>query len=77
MKQTVYFDATIPNYYFDERRSLKTFVDITKKWSRRTNFRIWISEETLDELAAGNYPHKIKAWILRRNSPYYHPMKIS
>jgi len=32
MQKTVYFDATIPNYYFDERKSLKTFVDITRKW---------------------------------------------
>lgn len=63
MTQTVYFDATIPNYYFDERESLKTFVEITKKWweEEKDNFDIWISEETLNELAAGNYPHKNKA----------------
>lgn len=63
MKQTVYFDATIPNYYFDERESLKTFVDITKKWwqEERDDFDIWISEEMLNELATGNYPHKNEA----------------
>jgi len=63
MTQTVYFDATIPNYHFDERESLKTFVEITKKWwqEEKDNFDIWTSEETLNELAAGNYPHKNKA----------------
>ena len=63
MIQIVYFDATIPNYYFDKRESLKTFVEITKKWwkEEKDNFDIWISEETLNELAAGNYPHKNKA----------------
>lgn len=63
MQRTVYFDATIPNYYFDERESLHTFVDITKMWweEERENFDIWISEETLNELAAGNYPHQTKA----------------
>ena len=63
MKHTVYFDATIPNYYFDERESLKTFVDITIKWwqEERDNYDIWISEEILNELASGNYPHKNEA----------------
>jgi len=63
MKRTVYFDTTIPNYYYDERESLKTFAEITRKWwiEERYNFNIWISEETINELTAGNYPHKIKA----------------
>ena len=63
MTQTVYFDATIANYYFDERESLKTFVEITKRWweEEKDNYDIWISEETLNELAAGKYPHKNKA----------------
>jgi len=63
MKQTVYFDATIPNYFLDERESLRTFVEITQRWwkEERQNFDIWISEETLNELASGNYPHKSRA----------------
>ncbi len=60
MKRTVYLDTTIPNYYFDKRESLKTFSEITRKWwkEERHNFDIYISEETLDELNAGEYPHK-------------------
>jgi hypothetical protein len=29
MKKSVYLDATIPSHYFDERASIKTFIDIT------------------------------------------------
>jgi len=63
MKRTIYFDTTIPNYYFDERESLKPFSDITRKWwdEERDGFDIWISEETLNELYAGNYPNKKQA----------------
>lgn len=63
MQRTVYLDATIPNYFFDTRKSLKTFVEITQKWwkEEKESFDIWISEETLNELAAGNYPHKNNA----------------
>jgi hypothetical protein len=63
MKKTVYLDTTIPNYYFDERESLKAFVEITRMWwqKERDNFSIWISEETLNELNEGVYPHKKEA----------------
>lgn len=62
MRSSVYLDSTIPSYYFDERKSLKPFVEITKKWweEERSNFDILTSEETLDELNEGNYPNKIK-----------------
>jgi predicted nucleic acid-binding protein len=62
MKRSVYIDSTIPSYYFDERESLKTFVEITKKWweEERNKFDIFTSEETLNELNEGNYPNKIK-----------------
>ncbi len=62
MRSSVYLDSTIPSYYFDERESLKPFVEITKKWweEERNNFDIFTSEETLDELNEGNYPNKIK-----------------
>ena len=60
MKPTVYIDATIPSYLFDERDSLKLHIDATQKWwnEERFNFDIWMSQETLAELASGNYPRK-------------------
>lgn len=62
MKSSVYLDSTIPSYYFDEREALKPFSEITRKWwkEERSNFVIFTSEETLDELNEGNYPNKIK-----------------
>lgn len=32
MIRTVYLDSTIPSYLYDQRKEIKTFVDITKKW---------------------------------------------
>lgn len=63
MKKSVYLDATIPNYMFDARESLKTFVELTQRWwnEERQNFTIWASEETLHEVGSGNYPHKVQA----------------
>jgi len=60
MKKTVYIETTIPSYYFNERKSIRTFVEITKQWwqNERLNYDIWIFEEVLDELNAGNYPNK-------------------
>ena len=31
MKKTVCLDTTIPSYLFDERESIRTYVDITKR----------------------------------------------
>jgi len=63
MKRTVYLDTTIPNFYFDERESIKKFAEITRTWwqEERHNFDIWISEETLNELGEGIYPHQKEA----------------
>ena len=60
MKKTVYLDTTIPSYLFDERDSMRTYIDITRKWWRdeRQHFELWISEETIAELSTGNYPNK-------------------
>lgn len=62
MKKKVYFDSTIPSYYFDSRESLQYPVKVTKLWweNERNNYDIWISEETIAELSAGNYPNKEK-----------------
>lgn len=60
MKQTVYLDATIPSYMFDERESIKTYVEITRRWQEEesVHFDIWTSEETIAELSVGDYPNK-------------------
>ena len=60
MKRTVYMDSTIPSYLFDERESIKTYIEVTKKWwnEERGNFDLWISEETFAELSKGDYPNK-------------------
>jgi predicted nucleic acid-binding protein len=60
MKKTVYLDATIPSYLFDGRESLKTYIQVTKKWweEESARFDIWISEETVAELAVGDYPRQ-------------------
>ena len=63
MKKTVYLDATIPNFMYDQREEAKVFVDITNTWwnEERHNFDIWASEETLHEVGSGDYPHKEQA----------------
>ena len=60
MKKSVYLDSTIPSYRFDERDSVKTFVEITQKWwdEERDNFDLFISSETINELQEGDYPNK-------------------
>nr|VFJ69339.1 MAG: PIN domain-containing protein [Candidatus Kentron sp. DK] len=60
MKKTVYLDTTIPSHLFDERESIRAWVDITKRWwaEERQRFDVWMSEETFSELDAGDYPKK-------------------
>ena len=60
MKNSVYFDTTIPSYLFDERESIRIHIEATKKWwaEERSHFDVWISEETFNEIAEGNYPRK-------------------
>ena len=60
MKEKVYLDSTIPSYYFDERESLKTFSEITRKWwmEMAESYDIYISDAVLQELNRGNYPRK-------------------
>ena len=36
MKRTVYLDTTILSYLFDERESLETYIEVTKKWCSGT-----------------------------------------
>ena len=48
MKKSVYLDSTIPNYYWDERASIKLFIEITRKWwdTESENYTVYISDYT-------------------------------
>ena len=60
MKKSVYFDTTIPSYYFDKRESLQYPCEITKKWwnEESHNYDLYLSLETIAELNRGDYPKK-------------------
>ncbi|MCB2264157.1 MAG: type II toxin-antitoxin system VapC family toxin [Candidatus Thiosymbion ectosymbiont of Robbea hypermnestra] len=60
MQEKVYLDSTIPSYYFDQRESLRTFYEITRRWwlEMSNAYEIFISDAVLQELNAGNYPRK-------------------
>ena len=62
MKRSVYLDSTTPSYLFDERESIKLHCDLTKEWWKEEskNFDIFVSLETIAELANGNYSNKNK-----------------
>ena len=60
MKKTVYLDSTIPSYLFDKRESIKTYIELTKKWweEERENYRIVVSGETVAETSRGDHPYR-------------------
>ena len=60
MKKIVYLDSTIPNYLYDQRDSIRNFIDITNQWwqEERENYHLVSSEAMLVELSRGEYPHK-------------------
>jgi predicted nucleic acid-binding protein len=60
MRRTVYLDSTIPSYLFDERESIREFIEITKIWweQERRNFRVVVSDATIIEVSEGNHPYK-------------------
>lgn len=62
MKKTVYLDSTIPSYLFDKRESIKTYIELTKKWweEERANYRIVVSGETVAETSRGDNPYRIE-----------------
>nr|VFK19068.1 MAG: Predicted nucleic acid-binding protein, contains PIN domain [Candidatus Kentron sp. LPFa]VFK35044.1 MAG: Predicted nucleic acid-binding protein, contains PIN domain [Candidatus Kentron sp. LPFa] len=60
MKEKVYLDATIPSYYFDKRKSLETFAEITRRWwsEMAGEYELFVSDAVLNELRSGDYPNK-------------------
>jgi predicted nucleic acid-binding protein len=60
MRKTVYLDSTIPSYLFDQRDSIREFIELTKKWwiEERERFRVVISDATIIEVSKGNHPYK-------------------
>jgi len=60
MKTTVYLDSTIFSYLFDERASIQTYIEVTKRWwaRERHHYTLRISEEVIAELSEGDYPRK-------------------
>ena len=67
VQKTVYLDATIPSYLFDERESIREYIAVTKKWwdEESKHFDIYVSEETIAELSEGDYPrqHEILGFV--------------
>jgi hypothetical protein len=60
MKRTVYLDTTIPSYLFDRRESIKSYIDVTKKWwkEERPNYHLVVSSETVAETSRGKHPYR-------------------
>jgi predicted nucleic acid-binding protein len=77
MNNSVYLDTTIPSYLFDERESIKLHIEATQKWwaQESSNFDIWISEETFNEIAEGNYPRKDEILRFISSIPILSPEK--
>jgi predicted nucleic acid-binding protein len=69
MRKTIYLDSTIPSYLFDQRDSIREFIELTKKWwiEERERFRVVISDATIIEVSKGNHPYKEQ--ILRECIP--------
>jgi predicted nucleic acid-binding protein len=66
MKRSIYLDATIPSHYFDERESIKNFIEITRKWweFERDYYDLFISEATIAEIQTGVYPKQDQVFKL-------------
>ncbi|WPL18904.1 hypothetical protein Thiowin_03997 [Thiorhodovibrio winogradskyi] len=75
MKPAVYLDTTVPSYLFDERESIALHIDITQRWwnEERFGYDIWASEETVNEILAGDYPNKEKVLQFMAGVPILEP----
>jgi hypothetical protein len=60
MKRTVYLDSTIPGYLYDQRKEIKTFVDITKKTGDAVHLA-YASYYKMDFLLTWNCSHLANA----------------
>lgn len=62
MKKKVYMDTTIASYYYDNRKDMSFLIKTTRSWFRNQadSYNIYVSEATLVEAEAGNYPNKKK-----------------
>jgi predicted nucleic acid-binding protein len=60
MKEKVYLDTTIPSYYFDQRESLASYIEVTRQWWEEMSgdYDLFVSDAVLQELNEGNYPGK-------------------
>lgn len=60
MSKTVYLDVTIPSYLFDERATIREYIDVTKRWwsEESPRYKLCVSDETIAELSEGDYPRK-------------------
>ena len=60
IKEKVYLDTTIPSYYFDQRESLASYIEVTKKWWNEMSgdYNLFLSDAVLQELNEGDYPRK-------------------
>ena len=60
MKENVYLDTTIPSYYFDQRESLTSYIEVTRKWwdEMSGDYDLFVSDAVLQELNEGDYPGK-------------------
>lgn len=62
MRKTVYLDSTIPSFMFDERKSMKAIIELTKKWWKEesNDYALKLSDSVIQELSMGEYPNKEK-----------------
>lgn len=70
-KKTIYVDTTVPSYLFDERETIRSDIEVTRRWWReqRTKFSLWISQATIAELEAGAHPYKSQIFIAIKDLP--------
>ena len=73
MKPTVYLDATIPSFYFEDRPGtiIQAWHQITVEfWDRvRGNYELYVSDETLRELQEVGYPESKREKCLALVAP--------
>lgn len=75
MNNIVYLDSTVPSYLVDERESLKTYTEVTRRWwmEERGRFTLRTTEATVAELSQGDYPNKEKALRSVEDVPLFPP----